>query len=52
MKPKKYRKIIEQSLRNNVREAFTAFCRLHWRERVRIAWLLVKGDSNLDKVAR
>ena len=56
MKTKRQKKIVreqlETALRNNYKFAHSAFCRLHWRERCRIAWLLIKGDSDLEKAVR
>jgi hypothetical protein len=56
MKAKRYKRIArdaaQTAFRDNVRASFTAFCRLAWRERLRIAWLLVRGDDNLEKAVR
>lgn len=53
MKAKKYRKIareeMQDALRLNARAIHSMFCRLRLRERMRIAWLIVKGDEDLDK---
>jgi len=56
MKIKKYRKVareeMKKALHDNVRAIFTMLCKLHWRERFRIAWLLIKGDSNIQKAVK
>jgi hypothetical protein len=56
MKAKRYKRIArdaaQTAFRDNVRASFTAFCRLALRERLRIAWLLVRGDDNLEKAVR
>jgi hypothetical protein len=56
MKAKKQKKIVreqlEAALRHNYKFAHSAFCRLNWKERLRIAWLLIRGDADLEKAVR
>jgi len=46
------RKTTAQVLQNNVRLMWAKLCKLHWRERVRLAVMLVRGDADLDRAAR
>lgn len=51
MNAKRIRKQMAKALVHQVRLAFTQLCGLWLRTRLKVAMLLVRGDSNLDKAA-
>jgi len=46
------RRQFRKTLRDNVRVIFRRLCGLPLGERLRLAWLLVRGDANLDRAAK
>ena len=49
---KMMRRQFRKTLRDNVRVIFRRLCGLPLGERLRLAWLLVRGDANLDRAAK
>jgi hypothetical protein len=56
MKPKRIKKHLRDAavaaFRDNLRVIWARLCALPRRDRLRLAWMLVRGDADLDRVAR
>ena len=52
MKAKQIRRQMQRALAHQIRLTFAKLCGLCFRTRLKVAWLLVRGDPNLDKASR
>ena len=47
-----YREAIDKRLMHNYRQLWADLCGLPWRTRARLAWLMVRGDGDLNKATK
>jgi hypothetical protein len=52
MKAKRMRRQLRKVFRDQVRVTWGRLCRLPWRERWLLAWMLLWRDDDLDRAAR
>lgn len=52
MKAKRIRRQMQRALAHQIRLTFAKLCGLDFRTRLKVAWLLARGDPNLDKAAQ
>jgi len=51
MKAKRLRRQMRKVLRDQLRLMWGKLCGLPFRERLKLAWLLVRADTNLNRAA-
>ena len=49
---RQFKRQMQAAFHDNLRAIWTRLCGLSFRERRRLAWMLIRGDADLDRAAR